>query len=417
MRQRLSQEGERITEGIIVDSVVLVRGDQGGEIAHLFINDFVPAMNLFKITRAIVASRFFGAPFFFRFYVTRRCNMRCRMCNVWKHADPRSEMGLEQIARVVDEIRKTGVRYVVLTGGEPFLRRDLPEIVSMFDRAGFLIRVQTNAGPQVTEEILDAVIRTSRGRLDLTVSLDTLDPEAQDHICNFKGVVESTMRVLRMAVQKLPKSMINANIVVNRLNIGEIPEIVRTLDAMRIWSNPSPINMPSPAGQDMLLQRFDKELAFSLADARLIDKTFDELVRMKEKGYRIGHSEKFLRESAHFLTTGEKKWPECEAGILYFSVFPDGSVYPCDELYPIGNALSGNFAEHYKSAEYRKKVQALHASCEGCFYGCWREASDIVHSNAMLMERFKTFFRLFARDYFAHTKPEQQSWKDLRGRT
>jgi len=374
-------------------------------------------MNIITVARAIAASRFFGAPFFFRFYVTRRCNMQCKMCNVWKYADPRSEMGLEQIARVIDDVRRTGVRYVVLTGGEPFLRRDLPEIVSMLDRAGFLIRIQTNAGPQVSEEALDKVIAASHGKMDLTVSLDTLNPELQDDICNFKGVLESTMRVLRMAVQKMPKSMINANIVVSKRNIGEIPEIVRTLDAMKVWSNPSPINMPSAGAADMLLQRFDRELAFSPDDAVLIDRTFDELVRMKREGYRIGHSEKFLRESARFLITGEKKWPGCEAGVLYFSVFPDGSVYPCDELHPIGNALTGNFAAQYRSAEYRRKMQELHASCDGCFYGCWREASDIVHSNAMIRERFKTFFRLFARDYFARGKSPQRTGRDIRGRT
>ncbi|MEJ2744950.1 MAG: radical SAM protein [bacterium] len=313
-------------------------------------------MKLWKLARAVIGSRYLGAPFFFRFYVTRRCNMRCRMCNVWKYADPRGEMNLEQIGRVIDEIRKTGVRYVVITGGEPFLRGDLPRIVSMLDRAGFLIRVQTNAGPHVTEELLDSVIGASCGRLDLTVSLDSLDPSLQDSICNSKGALESTMRVLRMAVRKLPRSMINANIVVNKLNVDEISEIVRTLDAMRVWSNPSPINMPSPGGSDMLLQRFDDKMAFSPDDAGLIGATFDELIRMKEGGYRIGHSTKFLRESARFLTTGEKRWPECEAGILYFSVFP----------------------------------------------------SDIVHSNAMLMERFKTFFKLFARDYYAHGKSKRR---------
>lgn len=323
------------------------------------------------------------------------------MCNVWKHADLYGEMGLEQIARVIAEIKKTGVRYVVVTGGEPFLRKDLPQIVSMLDKAGFLIRIQTNAGPQVTEEALDKVIRASRGRMDLTVSLDTLNPILQDQICNFKGVLESTMRVVRMAVEKMPASMVNANIVVNKLNIKEIPTIVRTLNAMKVWSNPSPINMPSHGSRDMLLQRYDKELAFSPEDAGLIRLIFDELLKMKQMGYRIGHSEKFLRESAMFLITGEKKWPECEAGILYFSVFPDGSVYPCDELYPIANALSGNFASQYRSVEYRRKMGEIHASCEGCFYGCWRESSDIVHSNSMVWERVRTFFSLFIRDYFS----------------
>lgn len=54
------------------------------------------------------------------------------MCNIWKE-DPRPDPTLEQITGFFDENRETlrNLKFIQLTGGEPFLRDDLPEIASI----------------------------------------------------------------------------------------------------------------------------------------------------------------------------------------------------------------------------------------------------------------------------------------------
>ena len=64
------------------------------------------------------------------------------------------ELSTEQAAQVVDTLSSLGARHAVITGGEPFLRADLADVISLFAQRGFSVRVQTNGGPQATRAVL-----------------------------------------------------------------------------------------------------------------------------------------------------------------------------------------------------------------------------------------------------------------------
>jgi molybdenum cofactor biosynthesis enzyme MoaA len=67
------------------------------------------------------------------FAVTYRCNNSCHICNIWKLESPESEeLTLGEIRSFLEENKDflKGIESVQITGGEPFLRMDLPEIAS-----------------------------------------------------------------------------------------------------------------------------------------------------------------------------------------------------------------------------------------------------------------------------------------------
>ena len=70
-----------------------------------------------------------------------------------------------------------GVCIVLLIGGEPFVRRDLPEIVRAFTEVGIHVRLQTNG--LATKQALEACI--ANGAKDISISLDSLRPGKQDN--------------------------------------------------------------------------------------------------------------------------------------------------------------------------------------------------------------------------------------------
>jgi MoaA/NifB/PqqE/SkfB family radical SAM enzyme len=81
-------------------------------------------------------------PILLIFDVTRRCNQRCRMCNIWReHSE---DMDVGEIRATAERLRGRGISYVFLQGGEPTLRPDLIEIVDSFLACGIKPTIITN---------------------------------------------------------------------------------------------------------------------------------------------------------------------------------------------------------------------------------------------------------------------------------
>jgi cyclic pyranopterin phosphate synthase len=120
--------------------------------------------------------RFGRAHTYLRVSVTDRCNLRCTYCVPddgvdWK---PRSHLlSYEEIARIAGVFVRLGIRRVRLTGGEPLLRRDLPDLVRALAALGLDDLALTTNGvllPDLARPLADAGLRR------VNVSLDAVDP-------------------------------------------------------------------------------------------------------------------------------------------------------------------------------------------------------------------------------------------------
>ena len=113
-----------------------------------------------------------------RISLTDRCNLRCDYCMPaeglpWQ---PREQhLTADEIVRVVTVLAERGVRTVRLTGGEPLLRRDLPEIVAAMHAIPGIEDVALTTNGVLLER--QAAALAAAGGARLNVSLDTTDPE------------------------------------------------------------------------------------------------------------------------------------------------------------------------------------------------------------------------------------------------
>ena len=347
-------------------------------------------MRKLKIFSDVLKSKLLHRPFYVHYYITRRCLFRCKMCSIWRYGNVAEEPPVETVAEIARRLRRIGVPNVVFTGGEPFLRDELPQITRAFREAGIAVRVQTTGAKIVTPERLDAVI--DAGAEHFTVSLDTLDAAKQDEICGSKGLWDSAVNTIKYVVKRLPKSVNVVNTVVSRQNIKELPQIVEFVDGLGAYSSLVPVHLLSSDKQENLIRSYAEEMAFRRGDAPLIDEAYDAVVEMKRRGKRVGASMKFLEASREALKTGDYGFA-CDAGWLYFVVFPDGALSPCDEIGPLCNVLDDDFLTFFGSKEYSQKVADLVSPCRGCIYGCWRETSYLVRDNRVLLERILSFIR------------------------
>ena len=114
-----------------------------------------------------------------RVSVTDRCNFRCRYCmprevfgEGYEFLPRRAILRFEEIQRVVRIAAEFGVRKVRITGGEPLLRRDLPQLITMLNQVkGVELALTTNGAllPEQAQALADAGLKR------VTVSLDSLD--------------------------------------------------------------------------------------------------------------------------------------------------------------------------------------------------------------------------------------------------
>lgn len=122
------------------------------------------------------------------FYVTSRCNLRCSHCFYLDELNKHDEMSLEEIEKVARSV--SPLSFVRMTGGEPFLRKDLPEIISVFRRYAGTKRmgiITNGTRPEWVQKTVHRIFELSPDvTVDVGVSVDGLQ-HVHDELRGLKG--------------------------------------------------------------------------------------------------------------------------------------------------------------------------------------------------------------------------------------
>ena len=171
------------------------------------------------------------------FEATSRCNMGCVHCYYGNRLNARNDLSLEEISRMADEMEKMQVEIVAIGGGEPFMRNDIFDVVSMVEARGMRISALFTNGVLLTPDIAGRILGC-RSRFTVFVSLDTITPEGME----FRGFsVEKGAEVLSKIIQNirfLTRSGVPVvvNTVVTKYNIGSLLEIHKVVGSLGIKS-------------------------------------------------------------------------------------------------------------------------------------------------------------------------------------
>jgi len=325
------------------------------------------------------------SPIYVQLAVTKRCNLRCKMCGIvdsWKNE---KDMSLDEIEKISDILDKLGTGVVLITGGEPFLREDLPDIIKIFSRKHMDVRLQTN-GIFPIEEKIRRLVRA--GLREVSISLDSLEPKKQDFICNHHGAWKKIMNSIYLFSNILPKnsSMPVINTVLSKLNLDEITNIATFSDNIGFYNSIIPVHIKSNKENKFQFRGISPEFEFLPEDFSLIDKSYLQLINMKSKGIKIYNSLRFLKECPDFLKFGKIYW-KCHSPSLYFSISPSGFFSPCIELKTNISMLEDNFIRRYRSESFKKTINSQVKHCSGCMYGCWPEITYLCEDYPTLIER------------------------------
>lgn len=336
------------------------------------------------------------SPLYVQFYITARCNLACEQCNIIYSDAKHHEMNIGQINNVAENLKKIGVNIVLLIGGEPFVRKDIHEIVKAFTSRNIHVRMQTNgiATKKQLQECVDA------GGKDISISLDTLEPKLQDEING--GFNKSWFRAINTisnVSQIFPKnSTAFFNSVIMPKNLNEIIKVIKFATRIGWGVSLVPVHVSTPdipMGYRTL--DYEKNVTFEENQAFEIENLVKNLKEIK-KEFNLYDSDEYLEDIKNFLLKKPVKWRErnnntCDSPNLYFAISPSGTLKTCCDYEATKNVYiyEDNFPDLYFSGKIQEIVYPITKICGGCMYGSYPEITITARYMKSFFERLKYF--------------------------
>lgn len=353
-----------------------------------------PLRTSLNIARGLLTRR---RPVYVQFYVTARCNLTCKQCNIiYANADVQ-EVTIGQVHQMAANLADLGTGIVLLTGGEPFVRRDLPEIIGAFTSRGIHVRTQTNG--LATEAQLRAAVAS--GARDISISLDSLLGEKQDflngsHDRSWLRAIQTIARVTQ--VYPTRSSFAAFGTVLSPQNLLEIPNIIRFATRIGWHVSLVPAHIADPAAA-FNFRSYDREMVFPVSFYPLLDEVLDECVRLKGAGFHLYDSTEYLEDIRRFIKGEGIRWrrrnaERCDSPELYFAIRPNGDLEVCcdhilEHSYPTWHP---DFPRWYRDGIVHREVHPITQRCPGCMYGSFPEVSISAHFPMTAVERARVFF-------------------------
>ena len=174
-------------------------------------------------------------PSYLIFYVTSRCNLRCEHCFFVNEIRSRDELSITEIRRVARSV--CPLTFLRITGGEPFLRSDLAQVVEAFVRESGVrsIGIITNGTlPEATASAIDEIfLRCPSVNLDLGISVDGLR-ETHDRLRNRAGTFDlcrKTVERVKDLRSLLPRLRVSLVVTLSSANAGELDDFFEQISS------------------------------------------------------------------------------------------------------------------------------------------------------------------------------------------
>ena len=313
-----------------------------------------------------------GSPRILYIEVTKRCNAFCSFCPYWQD-HRRGE--LEDYSPIVARLRPFCVTF---SGGEPLLRRDLPELVAKVAALSPrpYIAVLTNGwllSPERARALRDA------GCEQISISIDHVGKRHDDRR-RLPGLFDRLERQMP-ELRAIGFDRINLNSIIMRSNLEELPSLARL--AAR-WD----VTISFSAYSNLKTQSDDEFIARE--ELPRLRAVVDELRRLKLEGHVIT-SHHYLDHLVDYFANGGRVGKRCTAaGRAFMHVDPWGNVKICPEFEPFA---------HWTELDVKKPEPH---DCTGCWYGCRGEneapltlgrIGELLFPESALLQRIRAIAR------------------------
>ena len=315
--------------------------------------------------------------------ITLKCNINCLHCGSSANSNKRiNELSTDEALDLIEQLADIGCKRVVLSGGEPFLRKDWAVLALRIRDLGMNVTFISN-GYVVNDDTVDLlkVINPS----GVGISLDGGCAETHDYIRGKKGVFDRAVS----ALNKLSKAGFYTSAVtsVHKKNIAELDKILEILidNGVSAWQ----IQSATPQGRMPVELAIDEDefyyLAKYIAEKR---KRYKNIIDIFEADC-IGYYSTLSKDLYY------KEWRGCQAGMRILGIESDGTIKGClslhGEEFDEGNIREKSLAEIWNDKNKFKlnrrfspdKLQGICKKCKWgtiCRGGCAEKAKSYTGS-------------------------------------
>jgi MoaA/NifB/PqqE/SkfB family radical SAM enzyme len=301
--------------------------------------------------------------------VTRRCVARCVMCNIWRMRPTSPELQAADWLKLLEDPVLSGMKELDITGGEPFLRGDMMDLLLgvgrlKTTRLKHLCSVAITTNGLLTDKVLKDVsgviapLEEAGVALVFACGCDAVST-THDRIRNFKGAwrrLNATLDGLLALRDKHPSLILGIKTTVTRFNINELNAICRYADERGLFAIISPFIITANRYNNVGRQ---VDLAFSPEDLQKL-RDFYHTPRFQWNYYR--------NELLRFLDSGRMAKP-CSAGFNYLFIRSTGELYACPiidaRLGNVRDAPIGALVRSPAAARFRRKILKF-PECRDC---------------------------------------------------
>lgn len=326
-----------------------------------------------------------GIPLSGTFELTSRCNLDCRMCYIHKRANDetaiREELSAADWLRLATDAQKAGMLLLLLTGGEPLLRPDFPEIYTACRRLGLLVSINTN-GTRIDEEVIALWKKFPPLRVNLTLYGAT--SAAYRSLCGHADAYTRAYRAVDLLCEAGIRCKLNYSVTPE--NIAELPQIFAFAKERDIPLQVASYMFP-PLRAREAADRCEKSRNVCGNPERCKDTTTQDCTRMDPEtagNVRFAYDQfRFeadtLAKRIRGMLDGEpvpdpddecQELPteriRCRAGSTTFWITYNGEMRPCGMMTTPGFPVSDGFAAAWQKIRTARTEILLPAKCSAC---------------------------------------------------
>jgi MoaA/NifB/PqqE/SkfB family radical SAM enzyme len=313
-----------------------------------------------------------GGPGFCVLSITPICNASCGFCGFSRDVYNREDGGhmpLERAFEAIDVLYRHGVRYLVLSGGEPLLHPDLLAIIRRARQLDMNVMLVTNGGLLSEKRIKELAEADLTG---MVISVDAADVASHEENRGLPGVCAKIREANDLAARYKISS--TASVTMSRLvEYEQMPAFLTSLGFQWVtFSYPC-----RQLGSSNLAQTGNSLMDFS--DDELIVE-FDKVKKLK-KQMRVLNPTRSLEEMQRFLRNEPQRYP-CLGGFRYFYVDWDSNLWRCQYWHePI-----------CKVADFDAS-KTVRDGCTLCMIDCYRDSSLLHHIGISLHDSWQELKR------------------------